>query len=143
MAGSTSASDAEVGKLILDRTAPRDRLRCCFLLKVDAASSSSSVAVVEDSARGDRCLVPPPGVAGALSVPSLEAAMDGPARGEERSGRELCMGGEIVLYLRIAGVGRSGIVSLCSTEGRRSGKRATGKGATSLGLGEDCRADRI
>ncbi len=134
--------EPELGKLILERTAPSERLRR-FLESASSPGSSTCAAVVENSASGERWR-PPLGVGGALvafSVPSCEKAMEGPASGEERCGREPCGGdSEFVLRLRLARDGRSGMVSLWSAEGRRGGEGATGEGAASMGLGEGWKA---
>ena len=94
--------------------------------------------------RGERCLRPPPGVGGALageiSVPSFEAAMDGPASGDERSGRERCEGESepsVVECRRVGTEGRAGMVSRWSAEGKRGGERVTVEGATSIGVREE------
>ena len=77
----------------MENMAPSVRRRLLFTA---AASSTSGSAVVETSVRGDRCLVPPPGVGGALRAErrdsSMSAAIEGPASGEDRRGREECMG---------------------------------------------------
>ena len=144
-AGSLELEGLELGKVSLERTAPSERLRRFLASASSSTGSSTWAAVVENSARGDRCL-PPAGVGGALvalGVPSCEKAIEGPARGEERCGREPRSGDiEVALCLRFAREGRSGMESLWSAGGRRGAERATGEGATSIGLGDGWRMER-
>lgn len=136
--GDVGSEDApeDVGRLSLDRTDPNVRLRC-FLTSGSTTGEVSTGMVIEDSARGDRCLEPPPGVEGALATSEAlaEAAMEGPARGEDRSGRDKCEGDNeptVAECRRVAMEGRAGIVNWWSAEGRRGGERVTVEGAEGI-----------
>ena len=111
---SDSEIEVEVGKLILERTPPRERL-LCFLGAADSASPLSSAAITENSASGERCRTPPPGVGGALAAPTSTSspvtAIEGPASGEDRRGRAEYIGEEMVLCRRLGDEERSGKVS--------------------------------
>lgn len=68
--------------------------------------------------------------------------MEGPARGEERSGRDKCDGDNeptVAECRRVAMEGRAGIVNWWSAEGRREGERVAVEGAASIeGPGVGC-----
>ena len=137
LCGSAEGPEDGEGKVSLENIAPRVRLRARFFSASPVSSSEavgaavatgSGSVIVLDSARGERCRMPPPGVGGALrteagSASSKVAAIEGPASGEERMGREACTGerAPMVWWRRVESGGRSGIMSLWSV-GRRSGE---------------------
>ena len=80
--------------------------------------------MLETSAEGNNRLAPPRGVGGALnvprlSVPSCSGAIDGPASGDERRGRDVWRG-EWALCFLATSAGRSGMMRLLSTSERRA-----------------------